>query len=384
MIPGELDRRIDRVWDALVSGGLTDPFEIVEQIGYLLFLRRLDEHQTGAETRRGTGRLMDAVIFLPGERHLRWSALRQLEPQDAYPMMARQVFPFLRGLGGDGSTYSDHLAGAVFTIPSAELLGEVVALVDAFPLDDRESSGATFDHLLLRAAPLVPRSVARLMVEMTAPRAGDEIGDPRCGSGALLVAAAAYVRDHHPTELTDSAQQRHPFGSMFHGVDVRVRMRRIASMNLLLHGIAAPDVRAEPAPESCSLVLTDASADADVVAASLSLLAPGGRAAVVVPEALLSDAAHQDVRRRLLDEVTLDGLVRLPSGPILFLTRTPPADDHEVWCFDSDGDDLHDVLARWPARSTTERSRARIDRSFTVARSEIRAHGHDLGLHHYE
>lgn len=41
--------KIDRVWDAFWSGGISNPLEVIEQITYLLFLRRLDELQVKAE-----------------------------------------------------------------------------------------------------------------------------------------------------------------------------------------------------------------------------------------------------------------------------------------------------------------------------------------------
>ncbi|NDJ89135.1 type I restriction-modification system subunit M N-terminal domain-containing protein, partial [Mycolicibacter kumamotonensis] len=49
MITGELNGKIDRVWDAFWSGGISNPLEVIEQITYLLFIRRLDDLNTLAE-----------------------------------------------------------------------------------------------------------------------------------------------------------------------------------------------------------------------------------------------------------------------------------------------------------------------------------------------
>ena len=49
MITGELRSKIDRVWDAFWSGGISNPLEVIEQITYLLFIRRLDDLHTTAE-----------------------------------------------------------------------------------------------------------------------------------------------------------------------------------------------------------------------------------------------------------------------------------------------------------------------------------------------
>ncbi len=49
MITGELKSKVDRVWDAFWSGGISNPLEVIEQITYLLFIRRLDDLNTLAE-----------------------------------------------------------------------------------------------------------------------------------------------------------------------------------------------------------------------------------------------------------------------------------------------------------------------------------------------
>ncbi|MGH3906397.1 MAG: type I restriction-modification system subunit M N-terminal domain-containing protein, partial [Pseudonocardiaceae bacterium] len=51
MITGDLKSKIDRIWDAFWSGGIANPLEVIEQITYLLFLRRLDDLQTLAENK---------------------------------------------------------------------------------------------------------------------------------------------------------------------------------------------------------------------------------------------------------------------------------------------------------------------------------------------
>lgn len=75
MITGELKSKIDRVWDAFWSGGISNPLEVIEQITYLLFIRRLDDIQSNKESKAkfsGSGVIEDP-IYLPGQAHLRWS-----------------------------------------------------------------------------------------------------------------------------------------------------------------------------------------------------------------------------------------------------------------------------------------------------------------------
>ncbi|MFZ2259360.1 MAG: type I restriction-modification system subunit M N-terminal domain-containing protein, partial [Luteococcus japonicus] len=96
MITGELKGKIDRVWDAFWSGGISNPLEVIEQITYLLFMRRLDEVQTLAESKAkllGHGVIED-VVFLPDQQQLRWSRLKNTSADDMFATMSEDVFPF--------------------------------------------------------------------------------------------------------------------------------------------------------------------------------------------------------------------------------------------------------------------------------------------------
>jgi len=116
MITGELRNQVDRIWDAFWSGGISNPLEVIEQITYLLFLRRLDDLQTLEETKARTlGQPVERKIFPDGEdskgrayADFRWSRFRDFEARELYDLVAEHVFPFLRTLGGDGSTYAHH------------------------------------------------------------------------------------------------------------------------------------------------------------------------------------------------------------------------------------------------------------------------------------
>ena len=82
MITGELKSKIDRVWDAFWSGGISNPLEVIEQITYLLFIRRLDDIQILAEKKaRVTGGAVENAAFLPGQAHLRWSQFKNTSPE---------------------------------------------------------------------------------------------------------------------------------------------------------------------------------------------------------------------------------------------------------------------------------------------------------------
>ena len=117
VITGVLKNKVDRVWDAFWSGGISNPLEVIEQITYLLFLRRLDDLQTLKERKaQRTGDPLEDPIFLREDEHLRWSRFKNDDSEVMYKVVSEEVFPFLRGLGkalgGDNSTYSDHMKDA--------------------------------------------------------------------------------------------------------------------------------------------------------------------------------------------------------------------------------------------------------------------------------
>jgi len=126
LITGELKSKVDRVWDAFWSGGISNPLEVIEQITYLLFIRRLDDLDTLAEQKaRRTGK-PEPLRFSPDQQELRWSVFKNDEPGQMFEVVDKKVFPFLRALGGDGSTYGELMKDARFTIPTPQLLSRVV------------------------------------------------------------------------------------------------------------------------------------------------------------------------------------------------------------------------------------------------------------------
>jgi type I restriction enzyme M protein len=365
MITGPIKSQIDQIWNAFWSGGISNPIEVIEQITYLLFLRRLDDLHTLEENK--AARLKEPIVrrvFPQGKdgigkgggrsyEDLRWSRFKHFAPAEMYSVVGEHVFPFLRTLGGDDSTYAHHMKDARFTIPTAGLLAKVVDLLDNVPMEDRDTKGDLYEYMLGKIATAgqngqfrTPRHIIRLMVELTAPQPTDIICDPACGTAGFLVAAGEYLREHHPNILHDRKLREHFHHGMFHGYDFDNTMLRIGSMNMLLHGVENPDIRYRDSlaqdhaadEEAYTLVLANppfaGSLDYEntakdllqivktkktellFLALFLKLLKPGGRAAVIVPDGVLfgSSKAHKELRRMLVEEQKLDGVIKLPGG----------------------------------------------------------------------
>ncbi len=397
MITGELRSQIDRIWDAFWSGGIANPLEVIEQITYLLFLRRLDDLHTLEENKANTlKRPMERRIFPEGKdargrpyEDFRWSRFKHLEAREMFTVISEHIFPFLRELGGDGSNYAKHMEGARFTIPSPALLAKVVDLIDQMPMEDRDTKGDLYEYMLAKIATAgqngqfrTPRHIIRLMVEMTAPTPTDVICDPACGTCGFLVTAGEYLRERRPEIFHDAKLRTHFHRDMFHGFDFDNTMLRIGSMNMLLHGVDDPMITYRDSlaqdhageEEKYSLVLANppfaGSLDYENTAKDLQqvvktkktellflalflrLLKPGGRAAVIVPDGVLfgSSNAHKTLRRMLVEDQKLDAVVSLPSGAfkpyagvstaILLFTKTNSGGTDYVWFYDVKADGL--------------------------------------------
>src|ERR1700716_3515225 len=210
MLTGELRSKIDGVWDAFWAGGIANPLEVIEQITYLLFLRRLDDLQILEENKATRlGKPIERRSFPEGNdargrayEDVRWSHFKNFSPAEMYEVVDQHVFPFLRTLGGDGSTYAHHMKDARFTIPTPALLAKVVDLLDAVPMEDRDTKGDVYEYMLGKIASAgqngqfrTPRHIIRMMVELTAPQPNDVICDPACGTAGFLVAAGEYLSE---------------------------------------------------------------------------------------------------------------------------------------------------------------------------------------------
>ena len=107
MLTGELRNQIERIWDTFWSSGISNPLEVIEQITYLLFLRRLDDLHTLEENKANRlNRPLERRVFPAGKdakkrpyEDLRWSRFKNLPPAEMFTVVSEHVFPFLRTLG---------------------------------------------------------------------------------------------------------------------------------------------------------------------------------------------------------------------------------------------------------------------------------------------
>ena len=452
MITGTLKNQIDRLWTTFWNNGISNPLSVIEQISYLLFIKRLDDLHTTREKRSTIlGQPMEDPVFSDDQQHLRWSRFKQFEAQRMFEVVSQEVFPFIKNMHGAESTYARHMKDAVFMMPSPALLTSVVEQIEQIPMEDRDTKGDLYEYMLSKLSTAgtngqfrTPRHIIQLMVQLVAPTPTDTICDPACGTAGFLVAAGEYLRDHHESMFYDADLKAHFNQNMFYGFDFDSTMLRIGSMNMMLHGVENPDIRRQDSLSEANAGVEDAytlvlanppfkgSLDYDTTAKNLlhvartkktellfltlilRLLKPGGRAAVIVPDGVLfgSSKAHQTIRKVLVEQHKLDGVISMPSGvfkpyagvstAILLFTKTNSGGTDHVWFYDMQADgfslddkrtpldkDQHDsnnlphIRTRWQNRKA-EHERERTEQSFMVPKAEIAENKYDLSINRYK
>ena len=404
---------VQALWDKLWSGGLANPLDAIEQLSFLLFLKRLDEREQDAErAAKLRGKKFTPIFPSPD---LRWSHWTQLPADTALKHVKEAVFPFIKTLGGAGGSFAAQMENAEFKINKPSLLIEACKAIDAMQISaqNQDVQGDLYEYLLgkLNTAGQngqfrTPRHIIRMMVSMRDPRPGERICDPAAGTCGFLVNAWQHLLETHtdPRDITYD-EEGYPHGLTGSKLtkeeyefsqtkaltgfdsDSGMTMLRIGSMNLMLHGIAAPNFRytdtlskAFTEERAYDVVLANPPFKGAIDAADvnptlpvkckkteilflhlfLRLLENGGRAAVIVPDGVLfgSSNAHVDIRKKIIEENRLDGVVSMPAGVFrpyagvstAILLFTKGGTTEKIWFYDMehDGYSLDDKRQRVP------------------------------------
>jgi type I restriction enzyme M protein len=409
----KLRSQVDQLWDKLWTGGLTNPADAIEQLSYLIFLKRLDEEEDRRE-RQAQRRGRPFESRLPEE--MRWRHWTHFQAQPALDHVRAKVFPWFRTMGQQGSSFERYMQNAEFKINKPSLLIEACRMIDQLEISaqNQDVQGDLYEYLLSKLTTAgrngqfrTPRHIIRMMVKMIDPRPGERIGDLAAGTCGFLVNAYQHILEEHtsPDILEYDAQgephnlvgdrlsdeQREFLQSRtFKGYDndSGMTMLRIGSMNLMLHGLEHPrffymDTLSKGFNESreydvilmnppfkgavdkgdVSETLPGNTRKSELLFVHLILRAldMGGRSAVIVPDGVLfgSSRAHVELRQKLIEENRLDGVVSMPGGvfkpyagvstAVLLLTRGAETD--RIWFYDMahDGFSLDDKRQPLPA-----------------------------------
>ena len=254
MLTGKLKNQVDEIWEAFWTGGITNPISVIEQFTYLLFIRRLDEiHTARVKNALVMETEIEKPIFGTEQDSYRWSKFKNQDPQVMFELVRDKVFPFIKTINGEDTTFAKHMRDAIFMVPTAGLLDRVVTMIDKIDMDDRDTKGDLYEYMLSKLQSSgtngqfrTPRHIIQMMVQMTAPKLdgdkSDVICDPASGTCGFLMAAEEYVRNTQSGALMRPENSKHFHNQMFNAYDFDQHMLRIGAMNLMLHGVEHPVV----------------------------------------------------------------------------------------------------------------------------------------------
>ncbi len=337
--------------------------DYIEQITYLLFLKMADE--------RG--------IALP--KGCAWPALREKSGTE----LTDHYVEVLRALGKSPGILGDIYSGAQSRFSNPVNLKKLVGLIDevewtALGVDIK---AAAYEGLLEKAASegkkgagqyFTPRVLIQAIVRCMKPdpRTRDDftICDPACGTGGFLVAAYEWLIEQSKGGALEKGIAKRVRTKTYHGQELVERPRRLALMNLYLHGIepaiALGDSIYEPprgerydliltnppfgtkganqAPDREDFTVSTSNKQLNFVQHVLTILKPGGRAAIVLPDNCLFADQAGEVFKIVTEDCDLHTVLRLPRGTftpysqgvkanVVFFTKGYPTET--VWIYDA-------------------------------------------------
>ncbi len=129
MLSNELKSKINKLWDKFWSRGIANPITAIEQISYLLFMRRIDDADILDKAKANFSELQYKSIFEKNEA-CRWSHFSQLDPDTMLETVAKKAFPFIKKINDPTQPYARYMQNANFIITNAALLDEAVKAID--------------------------------------------------------------------------------------------------------------------------------------------------------------------------------------------------------------------------------------------------------------
>ena len=474
MITGALRSRIDSLWTDFWTGGITNPLTVIEQITFLMYSRLLDMQERTQEKRAAITGNREPSLFGEGDQDCRWETWRHYGGPEMLPHVRDRVFPHFRQMAerstGEGSQFAAFMKDAQLMIQKESLLVKAVNAVHDLPLEQGDTKGDLYEYLLSKLTTAgingqfrTPRHIIRMMVELMQPQPTDRICDPSCGTAGFLIESYDYLlRQYssaagmHKEVIDGEAQVRysgdllgehraHVDTDMFHGYDFDATMLRIASMNLVMHGVKQPDVHyqdtlsqsfedrhpngsknafdiilANPpfkgtldeqdvAPDILRTVKTKKT-ELLFIGLILRMLKVGGRSATIVPDGVLfgSSKAHVKLRQHLIENNQLEAVISLPSGvfkpyagvstAIIIFAKGGKTENVFFYDVQSDGfslddkrtkigdgnGDLPDVQAKYLQWCDGKGDFTdRTAKAFEISVDDIRAQSYDLSINRY-
>ena len=376
-----LVRKLWQYCHVLRDDGLSYP-DYVEQLTYLLFLKLSDEMEAGPVPREFAWRSFSGLDAEAIYRHYGEVLTALGQVGGMLGMVFRNAKNKIRDPGKLRLLITDLIGQSEWSGLSEDVKGDAYeGLLEKNARDTKSGAGQYF----------TPRALIDAIIECVDPSHGESVCDPACGTGGFLL--SAYERMHRSNSVVPSEERDSGRSTTVRGVELVGEVARLATMNLLLHGvssvteeeipIACGDSLKAPCDERFDLVVTNppfgtrgsvtyatdqrrdggtseltvvrpdfwvetANKQLNFLQHVYTLLKPNGRAAIVVPDNVLFEGGvAATIRRRLLDTCNVHTLLRLPAGlfyasgvkaNVLFFDRLAPGRIERrlgfIWVYD--------------------------------------------------
>ncbi|MBS3076235.1 N-6 DNA methylase [Candidatus Pacearchaeota archaeon] len=445
MLESELKSKIRKLWDKFWSGGISNPLQAIEQISYLIFMKKLED-KDNLEQQNATLKGTKHKSIFEKNKNCRWSEWSEYSSDKILSHVRDVVFPFMRDLGEEDSLYSKYMKDSSFSLPTASLLIEAVNIINDLHIKEQnqDAQGDIYEYLLSELTTAgkngqfrTPRHIIKMMIDLAKPELGDRILDPACGTAGFLVNTCEYILNTNKkngVSILTPQQKKILDEESLYGYDIDRTMVRIAVMNLMMHGITNPKIKGEDtlskrynengtydiilanppfkgsineSEKSDELTISTSKTELLFLELMYNCLSIGGRCAVIVPDGVLfgNSNAHKSIRKMLLEKCRLDAIVSMPSGifkpyagvstAVLFFTKGEPTE--KVWFYDMEADgfslddkrtpqpdknDIPNILESFEKRNK-ENNKDVAKKHFFVLIDEIKANDWDLSINKY-
>lgn len=260
MLNSTIKNKIQLLWDRLWGGGLSNPITAIENISYLLFMKRLEKFHPEVENK------------------YKWSNYHQFK-DDELKQSIIDTFVFIQNeLANESEPFAIEMKKAQFGINNATLLEDAVKIVDEIYTEIekeedanqhfQDTQGDVYEYLLKATSEAgkngqfrTPRHIIQMIAELIKPNINDEntkICDVTSGTSGFLVGSFQYILKENSTHIEFDEENKLPKGldgdkleptkkdrlseSTFYGFDIDNTMVRIGMMNMIMHGINKPNV----------------------------------------------------------------------------------------------------------------------------------------------
>lgn len=374
------------------EAGCSTELDYIEQTSWLLFLKYLDDLETERELQAQlTGKTYKRLIV--GE--YRWSAwaapknakgeldvINALTGDDLVDFVNNKLFPALKGYKNIASSANtlEYKIGEIFSelrnkINSGYNMRELINTVDQLAFqsaDDRHEMTVLYENKISRMGNAgrnggeyyTPRTLIRTIVKVVNPQIGETVYDPACGSAGFLCEAFAYMKD----QIKSSGDVETLQNDTFYGKEKKGLPYIIATMNMIFHGVAAPNIihgntlaenltnitekdrknvilanppfgGKERAEVQQNFEIKSSETAYMFMQHFIKMLKLNGRAGIVIKNTFLSNGDAAAVRRKLLEECNVHTILDLPAGVfqagvrtvVLFFTKGTPT--KKIWYY---------------------------------------------------